>query len=111
MQVPQRTKDQRWVGYPERDSPLVNAPEFIYDRLKYLYYERGRSSVKVILQGELGQYEMFLGDFMSHIPKGWPAAGVVGKWRFVKRGKNYGLTPVERFTPSHPDYRRRELVY
>lgn len=111
MLVPRNKRTGAWSGYysPHYDD-LVEAPAFVYDRLRYVTYSRGRSSVKVLVKGETGKYELTLADFMGLIPKGWPVKGVVGKWKFVKRGTAYALAPVERFTPKHPDYARREIV-
>jgi hypothetical protein len=111
MKVPRSKNGLRWMGGPYFDAEMAEAPVLVYDRLRYVGYSRGRSSVKVDLEGSTGRFEMFLADFMGLVSHGLPTSGVVGSWKFVKRGQNYGLAPVERFKRSHPDYGRREMVY
>lgn len=60
-------------------------------------FSRGRSSAKVLLDGEGRRYEMFLVTFMDIVQTlGYaPEAGISGTWGICKKGQNYGVFLME----------------
>lgn len=67
-----------------------------YDILRYTGFERGRSSISFIFEDSDGnKVPMFAKDFSDMVLKCSIVGGEVkGKWTYVKRGANYGISYV-----------------
>lgn len=77
-----------WTLHEWRDAALFEAT------LKYIDYARGRSAAYMIFANEEGkEFTVFLTDFNDLVPE-MVHGKVSGTWKFVKRGRNFGIKLV-----------------
>lgn len=84
-------------GYYSSNSPVEYwAADLTFTAaLVFKDYERGRSSVTVLMEDGNGwEYSMFLAEFMRLVPE-MRGGVLVGQWGFVKNGSNTGIVKVD----------------
>lgn len=96
MKVPFKDKTQlHYAGiYRESQIEWKDNYEFI-DTLTYAGYNRGRSSINFMFVGtDDMKYTMFVSELNKII---WKMINckISGKWTFMKKGQNYGITAIE----------------
>jgi len=71
---------------------------FFEATLTYDGFSRGRSAAGFDLKDEEGHLYYLMMSEMDRIMAlgGWDGNKITGKWTFVKKGQNYGITLIER---------------
>lgn len=64
-----------------------------YGTLRYVKHVHARSSVRIVVESEEGlTYSMFMSDFTRAVTTvGMDGDTLTGKWRFVKKGRLFGV--------------------
>lgn len=83
--------------FHENNKDWTEENEEFEEKLRYVNYGRGRSSVEFFFENTEGTLfvQMFVSDMDKLLKTGVSPLEVNGRWRYCKKGSNYGVQLVE----------------